>query len=158
MAQMLGFIYAFFLLLSSWGRYKNQILILQTLAFFFKGLHYYLLGGLSGFLTSLISMLRNLLFTKLKSHYLWTIFFITLYVIIGIFTYQNFGSILPVLATIIYTIIINKNKASLLRWGLFVTSFIWLIYNVYILSYSGIITQIIILISNIIAIIKLDKK
>lgn len=158
MGQFLGFIYAIFLIISNWGKTTRQILLLQTFAFFFKSIHYYLLGGISGFLTSIVSMIRNLIFFKIKSNKIWTILCIIIYLIIGIFTYQTIYSALPVLATIIYTIIINKDKASLLRWGMFITSIIWLTYNIYINSYSGIIIQIIILISNIWAIIKLDKK
>ena len=158
MAQGLGFIYALFLMLSNFGKTTKQILLLQTISFFFKSVHYYLLGGISGFLTSIISMLRNLIFTKIKSNKTWTIVFILIYLIIGFMTYTTLGSILPIIATIFYTIIVNKNNPSYLRWGMLITSIIWLLYNIYIISYSGIITQVIILFSNVIAIIKLDKK
>ena len=156
MAQIIGFIYALFLMISNFGKTAKHILMLQTISFFFKSFHYYLLGGLSGFLTSVISMIRNLLFYKIKSK-IWTIIFIIIYVIIGIFTYSSIFTIFPVLATIIYTLIINYNNPKYLRYGMFLTSLTWLIYNIYIFSYSGIITQVIMIISNIIAIIKLDK-
>ncbi len=158
MGQFLGFIYAFFLMISIWGKTSKQILYLQTISFFFKGIHYYLLNGISGFITSIISMIRNLLFSKIKSNKIGAIIFIVIYILVGIITYQNLYSILPVLATITYTIIINKDNPNYLRWGMFLTSLIWLDYNICIISYSGIITQIIALISNLIAIIKLDKK
>ena len=45
-----------------------------------------------------------------------------------------------------------------LRLSSLFTSFIWLIYNIYLISYGGILTQIILIISNISAMIKLDKK
>jgi len=62
MAQFLGLIYALFLLLSLFGKNTKQILFMQTISFLFKTIHYYLLGGLSGFVTSFISMIRNLIF------------------------------------------------------------------------------------------------
>ena len=158
MGQILGFVYAIFLILSSFGKTTKQILFLQTISFLFKTLHYYLLGGISGFLTSLISMIRNIIFYKIKTNKLWTIFFIIIYIIIGIITLKSFYTLLPVLATITYTLIINYNNPKYLRYGMFITSLTWLIYNIYIISYSGIIIQIIMLISNVIAIIKLDKK
>ena len=158
MAQILGFIYALFLMLSNFGKTTKQILLLQTVSFFFKGIHYYLLGGISGFLTSIVSMIRNIIFTKIKSNKMWTIIFILIYLVIGFLTYTTFGTLLPIIATIFYTIIVNKNNPSYLRWGMFITSVIWLLYNIYIISYGGIITQVVILVSNIIAIIKLDKK
>lgn len=158
MGQILGFIYALFLILSNFGKSTKQILFLQTISFFFKTLHYYLLGGISGFLTSLISIIRNIIFYKIKESKIWIVFFIIIYIIIGIITLKSIYALLPVFATIIYTLIINYNNPKYLRYGIFITSLTWLIYNIYIISYSGIIIQIIMLISNIIAIIKLDKK
>ncbi len=158
MGQILGFIYALFLIISSFGRTVNKILIMQTLAFFFKAMHYYLLGGTSGFITSMISLIRNLIFTKIKSSVLWTIIFVIIFIVSGLFTYQGFYTLLPVIATIIYTIIINYHNPKYLRWGMLLTSITWLIYNIYVVSYAGIIVQIVILTTNILAIIKLDKK
>lgn len=158
MAQILGFIYALFLIISNFRKTAKQILLFQTISFFFKTLHYYLLGGISGFLTSFISMIRNIIFYKIKESKIWTIFFIIIYIIIGILTLKSFYTLLPVIATITYTLIINYDNPKYLRYGMFLTSLTWLIYNIYIISYSGIIIQLIMLISNIIAIIKLDKK
>ena len=158
MGQVLGYFYALFLILSSWGKNKKQILILQTLSFIFKGFHYFLLGGMSGFLTSIISAFRNLIFYKLKNGKIISLAFILIYLIIGYFTCQNIFSLIPVIANIFYTAIINKNQESYLRFGLIITSILWLIYNFYLSSYSGIIIQIINLLSNVLALLKLDKK
>lgn len=157
MAQFLGLIYAIFLILSNYGKTTKQILYLQTISFLFKAIHYYLLGGISGFLTSLISMIRNIIIYKTKNKTL-TIIFIIIYIIIGIITLKSIFTILPVIATITYTIIITKNNPKYLRYGTLITSITWLIYNIYIMSYSTIVLQTIMIISNIIAIIKLDKK
>jgi len=158
MGQLLGFVYALFLIISNFGKTTKHILFMQTIAFFFKTLHYYLLGGISGFLTSLISMIRNLIFYKIKESKLWTTLFILIYLIIGIITLKDIYTLLPVLATITYTIVINYNNPKYLRYGIFITSLTWLIYNIYINSYSGIFIQIVMIITNIVAIIKLDKK
>lgn len=155
MAQVLGFIYAFILLLSNFGKTKTQILFLQTISFFFKSIHYLLLGGFSGFLISLVSMIRNIIFLKIEKTILWLITFIFLYLLMGIYSYENIFSVLPVLATIIYTLTVNKNNLLYLRTGLIITSIVWLIYNIYINSYSGIIVQIITLVSNMILVKKL---
>ncbi len=158
MGQLLGFIYALFLILSNFGKTTKQILLLQTISFFFKTFHYYLLGGISGFLTSLISMVRNIIFYKIKENKLLTILFIIIYIVIAITTFKNIYTLLPALATITYTFIINKNNSKYLRYGMLLTSLTWLIYNIYIISYSGVIIQVIMLISTITAITKLDKK
>ncbi len=158
MAQILGFIYMVFLMMSNFGKNTKQILFMQTISFFFKTIHYYLLGGISGFLTSLISMIRNLIFYKIKQSKIWVVVFIIIYLIIGIITLKSIYTLLPVLATITYTLIINYDNPKYLRYGMIITSISWLIYNIYIISCSGIILQSATLITNIIAIIKLDKK
>lgn len=158
MAQSLGFIYALFLFFSILGKSTKQILLMQTISFLFKSVHYYLLGGISGFVTSFISMLRNLIFYRVKENYIFTIIFILIYIVIGIATYNSFYSLLPVIATIVYTLIINYDNPKYLRLGMLFTSITWLIYNIYIISYSGIIIQIIMIVTNIFAILKLDKK
>lgn len=158
MAQLLGLFYALFLFFSILGKNTKQILLMQTISFLFKSFHYYLLGGISGFVTSFISMLRNIVFYRIKENYILTIIFILIYLIIGIVTYNSFYSLLPVIATIVYTLIINYDNPKYLRLGMLFTSITWLIYNIYIISYSGIIIQIIMIITNIFAIIKLDKK
>lgn len=158
MAQLLGLFYALFLFFSILGKSTKQILFMQTISFLFKSFHYYLLGGISGFVTSFISMLRNIIFYRIKENYILTIIFILIYIIIGIVTYNSSYSLLPVIATTVYTLIINYDNPKYLRLGMLFTSITWLIYNIYIISYSGIIIQIIMIITNIFAIIKLDKK
>ena len=157
MGQLMGFVYMFFLIFSYFQKYAKGLLLYQSLAFLFKGIHYFLIGGLSGAVTSIISCLRNLVFTKVKSKVL-MILFIILYIIIGYFTFTNLFSLLPVLATILYSFFVYIKNPKYLRISSLFTSFIWLTYNIYLFSYSGIITQVILIISNISAMIKLDKK
>lgn len=155
MGQFLGFIYAFFLILSNFGKTRGKILLMQTISFIFKGFHYLLLGGTSGFATSIISSIRNIVFFKCKSNIL-IVFFVIIYIFSTIIFYDKIYSILPAFSTIFYTIIINKN-IYYLKMGIFVTSILWLIYNICIFSISGVIIQISILFTNIIS-RKLDKK
>ncbi len=157
MGQLMGFIYMFFLIFSYFQKYASKLLLYQSLAFLFKGIHYFLIGGLSGSLTSIVSFIRNLLFTKVKSKVL-IIFFIILYLIIGITCFTDIFSTLPVIATILYSFFVYIKNPKYLRLSSLFTSFIWLIYNIYLISYGGVLTQIILIISNISAMIKLDKK
>ena len=157
MAQLLGFFYTLFLIISNFRKTSRQILIYQTISFSFKGVHYLLLGGLSGFYSSIISMTRNILFSKVKKSFYLMLLFVIIYFIVGIFTYRDFGSIIPSIASIFYTIVVNTNKPSILRKGMIVNCLLWLFYNIYIFSIAGIITQIIMIISTVISIMKLDK-
>ena len=157
MAQILGFFYTLFLMIGNFKKTSKQILIFQTISFFFKGIHYLLLGGLSGFYSSVISMARNILFFKFKKSFYLMVLFIIIYFVMGIFSYKDFYSIIPSMASVFYTVIVNTNKPRYLRSGMVINSLLWLIYNIYIVSLAGIITQIVLIISTLISIIKLDK-
>ena len=157
MGQLIGFIYMFFLIYSYFQKTANKLLLYQSLAFLFKGIHYFLIGGMSGAITSVISFIRNLFFTKVSSKLL-MLFFIILYLIIGFITYNGFFSILPVAATIFYSFFVYIKNLKYLRISNLFISFIWLSYNIYLLSYAGILVQLILIISSVFSIIYLDKK
>ena len=157
MAQLLGFFYALFLMIGNFKKTSGQILIFQMISFFFKAVHYLLLGGLSGFYSSVISMMRNLIFFKVKKNLYLMVIFLILYFVMGIFTYKDIGSIIPSLASIFYTIVINTSDPGLLRKGMVVNCLLWFFYNIYIVSIAGIFIQIIMICSTIMAILKLDK-
>ena len=157
MAQILGFFYTLFLTIGNFKKTCKQILIFQTISFFFKGIHYLLLGGLSGFYSSIISMIRNVLFFKVNKSFYLMVLFIIIYFVMGIFSYKDFYSIIPSMASVFYTVIVNTNSPRCLRSGMVINSLLWLIYNIYIVSLAGIITQIVLIISTLISIIKLDK-
>ncbi|MBQ9011951.1 MAG: excinuclease ABC subunit UvrC [Bacilli bacterium] len=158
MAHALGFVYTLFLILANFRKKFSQILIFQTISFFFKGLHYLLLGGLSGFWSSNISMVRNLIFSKTKNNKFFLFLFIFVYVVFGILSYNDFCSILPLFASVFYTVIISFKKPKYLRSGMIINCLLWLIYNIYILSIAGIITQFLVIVMTFISIIKLDKR
>ena len=157
MGQFIGFFYMFCLIFSYFQKYASKLLFYQSLAFFFKSIHYFLLGGLSGALTSIISFIRNLFFTKGKSKFL-IVLFIIIYVVIGIITFTDLFSLLPVLATIFYSFFVYIKNPKYLRLSSLCTSFIWLSYNIYLFSYFCILTQLILIAANVLAMLKLDKK
>ena len=78
--------------------------------------------------------------------------FIIAYIIAGIFTYNGIVSILPLTAALIYIIFIWNGKELTIKKVAFGTYFLWLIYNICVLSISGIITNILQIISTYIAI------
>ena len=158
MAQILGFFYALFLIISNFKKTSGQILIFQTISFSFKSIHYLLLGGMSGFWSSNVSMIRNLLFYKIKSNKIYMFIFIIIYFLLGLVTYNDLGSVLPMMASIFYTVIVNTNKPKYLRGGMIINCLIWLIYNIYIISYAGIMIQVVMIIMTVISMVKLDKK
>ena len=145
-------------MLSFYKKKTKEILLFQITANFAYAVHYFLLGALSGAYISIVSVVRNILFLLLKNNKkIVAIFIILIYLIITVIFYENIYSILPMFANSIYVFsILKDNKLSLLK-GQFVGSLLWLIYGVFVLSYSEMITETILCISSIIQIKKLNK-
>ena len=102
-------------------------------------------------------MKNNIKIFKIKLNYFYLIFFIILYIIASIFTFNGILSILPLLAALIYTIFIWNGNELRLKKIAFICYFIWLIYNIFVMSISGIVSNVISIVSTLIA-IKNEKK
>ena len=74
-----------------------------------------------------------------------------MYLIVGIYTFKDVYSILPLCAAIIYMIITWNGNEKQIKKVAFYCYFLWLAYNICILSIVGIISNIILLCSTFIA-------
>ena len=126
-------------------------------------IHYLLLGAYSGCITKVLAIFRDF-FIILKEKYsklssiLFLFMFIALYITASVLTYKGILSILPLLAALIYIIFIWNGSENRIKKVAFFCYFLWLIYNIFVLSIAGIISNIISIISTFIAIINARKK
>ena len=156
-AQIIGFIAFGFSLLAYHKNKKNKILSTMIISNILNLIHYLLLGATSGCITKVLAIVRDIfIINKEKNKKLSSIYFLVLfifiYIIISIYTYTNIISFLPLLSAIIYIIVIwNGNEFNIKKITLF-CYFLWLIYNIFVLSISGIISNIISILSVLIAI------
>jgi hypothetical protein len=82
--------------------------------------------------------------------------FICLFLIAGILSWQNWLSILPVVAMIIETIGLWQKDTRRIRFIVFIPHPVWLVYNFIHGSYPGVLTEVFIVTSLIIGIIRFD--
>lgn len=157
--QLIGLLAFCILVLSFYKKSAVTILTYQITANFAYGVHYFLLGGISGALTSFIGIFRNIVFIKTnKNKKIFAGIFILLYLIATIIFYEDFYSLFPMIANSSYLISMLKgNKKSLLIGGI-INSSLWVLYSLFVNSYVGIITESIIIISNTIQLIRLKNK
>ena len=85
------------------------------------------------------------------------ILFIIVYVIATIFAYNNILSILPLLAAMIYIICIWNGNEIKIKKAAFFCYFLWLVYNIFVLSISGIVSNVISILSTFIAVLNVKK-
>lgn len=156
--QLIGLLAFCVLVLSYYKKNTVTILVYQITANFAYAVHYFLLGGLSGAFNSVISIIRNIIFINSKNNKrLISIIFIMLYLLVTIVFYENFYSIFPMIANSLYLLsLVSNNRKSIIIGGILDALF-WLLYSIFVFSYVGVITELILIISNTIQLLKLNK-
>lgn len=136
---------------------RKTIIILNILTQLSFLVAYSLLGAWSGFAMGIVAIIRNIIFIidenkNGKREYMNKLDVIILIatsvisIISGIFTYNDIFSVLPVIATIIYTYTVcQKNIKTYKLLGIPI-EVLWICYNFYIKSLFGIILEIIMLV------------
>ena len=171
-AQIIGFAGMAMNCLSYQAKTKRNLIILQLFGALFFVLHFGMLGAIMGCMLNLIAAGRSLIFsnpTKFNAnHPLWLALFITIYATTYVLTFTVFKEpvtipnlllqILPPIAMVFSTISFRTKNAGTVRKLCLFCSPLWLIYNIFNFSISGILTETISLISIVTGIIRLDRK
>ena len=154
---------AFIISLISFHRSKKRkIMETANVSVIFNMLHYFLLNAYNGLFTKLLALFRNSFIIykekkKVNSNLFFAIFII-LYLLVSFFTYKNIYSILPSIAGMIYLVVIwNGNELAIKKVGCF-CYFLWLLYNIFIFSIMGIISNIVAIISTFLAVLNYKNK
>lgn len=136
---------------------KVKVLIFCLLYCIFYGTHYLLLGAITGFLVTLVSLIRNIIFyinskkNKQNSKVL-LIILIIFALISGLFSYKNIFSLLPIIASIISTYSVWQDDVKKYKYLALPVGVCYLVYAISINSYASIITETILLITVIVGI------
>lgn len=143
-------------------RKKVHLLNYNTVATLCSTLHYVFLGAWSGVASKSISTIRDATAAyeahKHKTSKILPIVFVTLYVIMGIISFESPLTLLPVAASIIYTITIYIANVSVIRYVAVITSTLWLIYDIFVFSIVGVAAEAIFIFDDFIAIYRYRKK
>ncbi len=159
-AYILCVIGSFFSVLSDKSNNGRKILIYNGIANVFCGFHYFLLGGISGAITSFAAIVRNITFHRYKGK-------IPLQMILGYFVFlilvsytsvTSFLTFIPVSLVIIYTIGLCCNDKNILKACILLTSFLEIIYDIKYKAYVAIGVCIINIILVTISIMKIDRR
>ena len=156
--QLIGVLAFCIWILSYYRDEVRDILIFQSASNALYFIHYLLLGALSGAYLSVVGVVRGVLFLIFKKHKLALgVILIALYLAITVLFYEGIYSVLPMCAGSIYLIYACKGgKENLLRAEIICAS-LWVIYSIFVHSYSGAITETILLISSIYQISKIKS-
>jgi hypothetical protein len=123
-------------------------------------LQYFLLGAFSGSVLNIVGCVRNIIFAKQVIHNKKTIFSTVVFCIIftafGIATFDGLGSIMLIFAKVLSTIAYGNKNTTVVRVVSFITHIGYLIYNLSVFSIAGALGDIILLVSLVCSILRLD--
>lgn len=141
---------------------KKGILKGMMLTYALESVHFLLLNAYSGFVTKVITLIRNGFITskeknKKLGNIIFLYLFLFLYILMAVITYDNIYSLLPYSATIIYLLVAwNGDEYSVKKVAYF-CYLIWVLYNITINSPAGVLTNTVALISTYIACVNENK-
>ena len=156
---IMAFIIAF---LAYQAKTSKKLLMVQSAAIFCFCVHYLLLNAITGFALNVVCLIRNIIFfnndKKVFSSKIWPYALALVTVIIGIFTWEAWYSILLIVALAVNTVCMSLPTSQGIRISLLVTCPPALVYNICVLSVGGIINESLSIVSSIIGIIRHSEK
>ena len=146
--QILGFLAWILLVLSYYRKDTNKILVFQIISTILFCLHYYFLGAYSGLLICILEVIRDSSYYKTNVDNYIFVGSVIVYIVCAIITYTKMIDLFPYLASTIDGFFLTQ-KRKVVVFGAIVTYTLWFIYDIYALSYSGTITDAILILSNL---------
>lgn len=162
LTQVVGIAAMLFSVFSFQMNKHKQIMIMQIIATALFGWQYFLLGAFTGMALDVVGVIRDIVFynkdKKWASGNGWTVFFAIMMVVVGMFTYQGYVSLLMIAGMVINTISFSFTKPKLVRSTILISSPLMLIYDILTGSIGGLINEIFVEISSVIGMFRYDRK
>ena len=120
--------------------------------------HYLLLAAYAGFFTNVICIFRELIFMdndkNIFKSKIWLAVFVIANITAGILSWQGFYSIIPELVSSMATFSFWQKNVNTARKIAAVNNILMFIYDVFVLSYAGMVAETLAFVSVLIALIK----
>lgn len=146
--QAIGILAWFMLILSYYRKDTNKILVFQIIGTVLYCLHYGLLGAWSGLFICACETLFDLGYYKTdKDKYIYMAS-IPIRIIGGMFGFSSLVDVLPIAASLTDGYTLTKKKKVVVV-GAVISYTMWVIYDIFVGSYSGAVTDGMIVLSNL---------
>ncbi len=160
--QLIGFLALAVSLLSFQFKRHNRIMLFRTASELIFALQYILLGAWSAAIMDGVSIVRNTLYTRLVKKNRSTtpviIGFCIFVVVVGVVTFEGIISLLPIISKLLTTVSYGMKNERLLRLITLPSCIFWIVYNVFVGSAAGVLSDSLTLVSLLIAMYKFDFK
>lgn len=159
-AQLIGFLGTIAVVVGMQQKKYNGIVFCKILNEFLASIHYFLIGGYTGMVINFASCMTNGVYwyriTKGKSTLIFQILFGAMFVTLGALSWQGSISIFVILAKLISSVSLGIKNPRAIRILNLISNPCWLVYNLYLGTVAGIVTDTLVLTSVIIAVVRLD--
>lgn len=140
----------------------KKLMIYRTANEMLFAVQYAMLGAYTGVAMNVFGSIRNTVFTvmvaKKKNTTAMRFFFSAVFAIFIAITWDGFKSILSGFAKIVSTFAYGSSNPYFVRISILTTSLCWCIYNLYVKSFAGFISEILTISSIIISLIRFKKE
>ena len=158
LGHAIGFISVALFFYSYQRTQKSEIMIIQTIATALSCVQYLLIGATSGFVLNIVCIIRNFAFfyreKKNKTDLMTPVIFAVIIAGASCFSWEGIHSLLITLGLVVNTICMGICDARSFRKTILISSTLILAYNFFALSYSGMLSESISLVSVVIGIIR----
>ena len=125
---------------------RNSMLLAKLSADVCWGVHYLCLGAYGGMIPNVVGFFRELVFINRKkrkwaSIVIWPIIFVLINLGIGISTFSRPINALPIVASSCATVVLWIDRPRFTKIALAFVSFAFLIYDIFVGSYIGILSE-----------------
>ena len=159
--QGIGFLALFFVILSFQKRERQALLWVMLIGLLLFVAHFSLLNAWTGSFMNLIEV--GIVFVSFKKDTavwarwrFWPHIFILSYILAGFLTFKILSDILPIIAQIFGAVAVWQKNPHAIRFIMLIPRPLWFIYNFIVGSYAGMVTEVFILLSVVVGIIRFD--
>lgn len=157
-ANAIALIASLLMVYTGYIKKKEKILFFQTIQIGLSVISNLILGGITGAIINALGLIRNILCYKEKLNKIAQIILIILSILLGVY-FNNLALIglLPIISNVVYIVFMNIKDVTKFKYLIIFTMTMWLIYDIYIMSYTSAVFDLGNIIANIISIIQIKK-
>jgi hypothetical protein len=159
--QVLGFVAVALAILSYQMKTQRRLLLLKLGNAVVNAVHYLFIGAISGMALNLVSPVKYLVYlrrnTKGSNDKVIPILFTLITAAVGIITWTEWYSVFVFSGMVIHAFCMSFSDPQKVRISLLITSPLVIVYNVFVLSISGVVYESVAIASALIGIIRYRK-
>ncbi len=157
-ANVIALIASILMVYTGYIKKKEKILFFQTVQIGLSVISNIILGGITGAIINALGLIRNILCYKEKLNKIAQVILIILSILLGVY-FNNLALIglLPIISNVVYIVFMNIKDVIKFKYLIIFTMTMWLVYDIYIMSYTSAVFDLGNIIANIISIIQIKK-